>query len=50
MARREQALALMETWTKAESLRKHCLSVSFCCEAYGRLQAAAQGLTGQAAA
>ena len=49
MARREEALALMEDWTKGESLRKHCLGVSFCCEAYGHLQAAAEGLSGAAA-
>ena len=29
----------MEEWTRGESLRKHCLSVSFCCEAYGRREA-----------
>jgi predicted hydrolase (HD superfamily) len=38
--RREQALQLLEEWTAGESLRKHCLSVSICCEAYARLEAA----------
>ena len=39
MLRRPEALALMESWTEGESLRKHGLSVSFCCEAYGRREA-----------
>ncbi len=43
---REQALALMQEWTQGESLRKHGLSVSFCCEAYGRMEVARLGLAG----
>jgi predicted hydrolase (HD superfamily) len=43
---REQALQLMQEWTQGESLRKHGLSVSFCCEAYGRMEAARLGLAG----
>jgi predicted hydrolase (HD superfamily) len=39
----------MEEWTAGESLRKHGLSVSVCCEAYGRMEAARQGLCGVAA-
>ena len=30
---------LLEHWTAGESLRKHALSVSICCEAYARLEA-----------
>jgi predicted hydrolase (HD superfamily) len=37
--KREAALQLMEEWTQGESLRKHALSVSICCEAYARKQA-----------
>ena len=48
-ASRETALALMQEWTQGESLRKHALSVSFCCEAYGLMEAARLGLTGGAA-
>jgi predicted hydrolase (HD superfamily) len=47
--RRDEALALMEEWTQGESLRKHALSVSFCCEAYGAMEAARIGLGGAAA-
>ncbi len=47
--RRTEALALMEEWTAGESLRKHCMSVAICCEAYGRLEAARLGLGGAAA-
>jgi predicted hydrolase (HD superfamily) len=39
-----KAKALMEEWTTGESLRKHALSVSFCCEAYGRMEAARLGV------
>jgi predicted hydrolase (HD superfamily) len=46
---RDQALALMEEWTAGESLRKHALSVSFCCAAYGRMEAERLGLEGDAA-
>ncbi len=47
--KRTEALALMQEWTAGESLRKHCLSVSICCEAYGRLEAERLGLEGAAA-
>jgi predicted hydrolase (HD superfamily) len=47
--KREQALALMQEWTQGESLRKHGLSVSFCCEAYGRMEAERLGLAGEVA-
>jgi predicted hydrolase (HD superfamily) len=43
---RATALALMDEWTQGESLRKHGLSVSFCCEAYGRMEASRLGLAG----
>lgn len=36
--RRDAALQLMEEWTEGQSLRKHALSVSFCCEAYAHLE------------
>lgn len=48
--RRAEALRLMEEWTAGESLRKHGLSVSICCEAYGHREAARLGLEGDAAA
>jgi predicted hydrolase (HD superfamily) len=47
---RAQALALLEEWTKGESLRKHGLAVSVCTESYGVLEAAWLGLTGAEAA
>ena len=47
--RRDAALRLMEEWTEGESLRKHGLSVSICCEAYGRVEAERLGLGGNAA-
>ena len=47
--KRDAALALLEEWTQGESLRKHGLSVSFCCEAYGRMEAERLGLVGDAA-
>jgi len=43
------ARRLMEEWTTGESLRKHALSVAFCCESYGRKEAARLGLEGEAA-
>jgi predicted hydrolase (HD superfamily) len=43
---RDHALALLHEWTKGESLRTHGLAVSVCTEAYGRLEAARLGLTG----
>ena len=46
---RERALALLEEWTKGESLRKHGLAVSVCTEAYGVMEAARLGLSGDAA-
>jgi predicted hydrolase (HD superfamily) len=49
MMRRDAALALLEEWTAGDSLRKHGLSVSICCEAYGRKEAARLGLAGAAA-
>ena len=36
---RDAALALMQEWTLGDSLRKHALSVSFCCESYGTREA-----------
>ena len=44
------ALALMQEWIQGDSLRKHALSVSFCCEAYGRLEAGRLGLSTDQAA
>jgi predicted hydrolase (HD superfamily) len=49
MRERTEAMQLMEEWTAGESLRKHCMGVAICCEAYGRLEAARLGLTGEAA-
>ena len=46
---RERALALLEDWTKGESLRKHGLAVSVCTEAYGVMEAARLGLSGDEA-
>ncbi len=43
---RDEALALLQEWTKGESLRKHGRAVSVCTEAYGRMEAARLGLTG----
>lgn len=37
----------MEQWTAGESLRKHGLGVSICCEAYGREEAGKLGLDEQ---
>jgi predicted hydrolase (HD superfamily) len=42
-------MRLMQEWTAGESLRKHCMGVAICCEAYGRLEAARLGLEGKAA-
>jgi predicted hydrolase (HD superfamily) len=47
---RERALAVLEDWTKGESLRKHGLAVSVCTEAYGVTEAGRLGLTGSEAA
>jgi predicted hydrolase (HD superfamily) len=46
---RADALALLEEWTKGESLRKHGLAVSVCTESYGELEAQRLGLTGSEA-
>jgi predicted hydrolase (HD superfamily) len=46
---RAEAKRLMEEWTAGESLRKHCMGVAICCEAYGLLEAARLGLEGEAA-
>ena len=43
---RADALALLEEWTKGESLRKHGLAVSVCTEAYGVMEAERLGLMG----
>ncbi len=40
----------MHEWTQGDSLRKHALSVSFCCEAYGRREAARLDLPADQAA
>jgi predicted hydrolase (HD superfamily) len=47
---RAEALALLEEWTKGESLRKHGLAVSICTESYGRREAERLGLSGDEAA
>lgn len=47
--KREASLRLMEEWTAGESLRKHGMAVSFCCEAYGKREAQRSGLEGTAA-
>ncbi len=43
----EDARALLEEWTKGESLRKHAMAVAACTEAYGRLEGLRQGLSGE---
>ncbi len=43
---RSDALALLEEWTKSDSLRKHGMAVSICTEAYGRREAERSGLSG----
>jgi predicted hydrolase (HD superfamily) len=43
---REEAKALLEDWTKGESLRKHGMAVSVCTEACGRREAERLGLSG----
>ncbi len=45
---REAARALLFEWTQGESLRKHALAVAVCTEAYGKLEALQQGLSGEA--
>jgi predicted hydrolase (HD superfamily) len=46
---RVQALALLQEWTKGESLRKHGMAVSVCTESYGVLEAARLELEGETA-
>jgi predicted hydrolase (HD superfamily) len=43
---RAQALAMLQEWTKGESLRKHGMAVSVCVEAYGVMEAERLGLSG----
>jgi predicted hydrolase (HD superfamily) len=43
---RVQALAMLQEWTKGESLRKHGMAVSVCVEAYGVMEAERLGLSG----
>ena len=50
MLKRSEAMQLMEGWTAGESLRKHGLSVSICCEAYGQMEADRLGLEAEATA
>ena len=45
---REAARALLFEWTQGESLRKHALAVAVCTEAYGKLEALRQGVSGAA--
>ena len=47
---RDHAVTLMQEWTQGDSLRKHALSVSFCCEVYGRREAERLGLPAEQAA
>src|SRR5258708_25459765 len=47
---RAQALAMLQDWTKSESLRKHGMAVSVCTEAYGVMEAERLGLSGAEAA
>ena len=47
---RAHALQLMQEWTEGDSLRKHALSVSFCCESYGSREAERLGLAADQAA
>src|ERR1700735_3211073 len=44
---RMNALALLEEWTKGESLRKHGLAVWICTEEYGMREASRLGLAGE---
>src|ERR1700734_1480292 len=44
---RMNALALLEEWTKGESLRKHGLAGSICTEEYGMMEASRLGLAGE---
>jgi predicted hydrolase (HD superfamily) len=46
----ERALATLYEWTQGESQRKHGLAVATCTEAYGVMEAARLGLTGEPAA
>ena len=42
-----EAKALLEEWTKGESLRKHAMAVAACTEAYGRTEGLRLGLSGE---
>ena len=44
---REQALELLQEWTKSESLRKHALAVEVCVTACGEAEADRLGLFGE---
>jgi predicted hydrolase (HD superfamily) len=44
---REQALELLQEWTKSESLRKHALAVEVCVTACGEAEADRLGLAGE---
>ena len=44
----ERARALLEEWTKGDSLRKHALAVAACAEAYGRIEGLRLELSGEA--
>lgn len=46
---RNAARELLEEWTKGESLRKHGMAVAACTQAYGQIEAARLGLTGDEA-
>ena len=41
------AKAVLEEWTKGESLRKHAMAVAACTAAYGRLEGLRLGLSGE---
>jgi predicted hydrolase (HD superfamily) len=43
---RDQALHLLEEWTRSESLQKHALAVEACVAAYGETEADRLGLAG----
>lgn len=43
----ETARALLEEWTRGDSLRKHARSVAACTQAYGRLEGLRQELSGE---
>ena len=45
---RDAARTLLFAWTAGESLRKHAMAVAVCTEAYGKLEALRQGISGEA--